>query len=201
MAQASPSNQQCRPSSLIRKREIYHHRPGHLLQHRTELLPSTTPGPVLQLNSPRRHHRPNPTPTVIPPFASSIVRTNTTVKMFRTAVLRSAASAAARRSVVATTSRSFSSVVSRPALASKAVAPISRVASWTTVRCYAAGSGLSKEDVEGRITSLLAGFDKVRSPQAMRHRLSLMCCNRTGNVLWASPVLLLRWWSGLGSHV
>lgn len=86
--------------------------------------------------------------------------------MFRTAaVFRSAASAAARRSVVATTtSRSFSSVVSRPTLASKVVAatPISRVAGWNSVRCYAAGSGLSKDDVEGRITSLLAGFDKVR---------------------------------------
>ena len=83
--------------------------------------------------------------------------------MFRTAVLRSAASAAARRSVVAT-SRSFSSVVSRPTLVSRAVsvAPVSRVAGWTAVRCYAAGGGLSKEDVEGRITSLLAGFDKVR---------------------------------------
>lgn len=84
--------------------------------------------------------------------------------MFRTA-LRSAASAAARRSVVATnTSRSFSSVVSRPTLAARAVAaaPVSRVAGWNSVRCYAAGSGLSKEDVEGRITSLLAGFDKVR---------------------------------------
>ncbi|KAL2276523.1 hypothetical protein FJTKL_00833 [Diaporthe vaccinii] len=88
--------------------------------------------------------------------------------MFRSAaVLRSAASAAARRSVVATTtSRSFSSVVSRPTLASRAVAaaPVSRVAGWNSVRCYAAGSGLSKEDVEGRITSLLAGFDKVNDP-------------------------------------
>lgn len=88
--------------------------------------------------------------------------------MFRTAaVLRSAASAAARRSAAATTaSRSFSSVVSRPTVAasSKAAfaAPVSRVAGWNSVRCYAAGSGLSKEDVEGRITSLLAGFDKVR---------------------------------------
>lgn len=84
--------------------------------------------------------------------------------MFRTAVLRSAASAAARRSAATTTSRSFSSVVSRPTLASRAVAaaPVSRVAGWTAVRCYAAGSGLTKDDVEGRITSLLAGFDKVR---------------------------------------
>lgn len=87
--------------------------------------------------------------------------------MFRTAAaLRSAASAAARRSVVAnSTSRSFSSVVSRPTLAASravSVAPVSRVAGPIAVRCYAAGSGLSKEDVEGRITSLLAGFDKVR---------------------------------------
>lgn len=83
--------------------------------------------------------------------------------MFRSAaVLRSAASAAVRRSAT-TTSRSFSSVVSRPTIASKVVAaPVSRVAGWNSVRCYAAGSGLSKEDVEGRITSLLAGFDKVR---------------------------------------
>ncbi|KKY34070.1 putative acyl carrier protein [Diaporthe ampelina] len=93
--------------------------------------------------------------------------------MFRTAVLRSAASAAARRSAAVATSRSFSSVVSRPTLAaSKAVAspvlPVSRVAGWTAVRCYAAGSGLSKEDVEGRITSLLAGFDKVNDPSNIK---------------------------------
>lgn len=101
--------------------------------------------------------------------------------MFRTAALRSAASAAARRSVVATTtSRSFSSVVSRPALASYrgvAAAPVSRVAGWNSVRCYAAGSGLSKEDVEGRITSLLAGFDKVRFETA---RLPLQGANGRG---------------------
>lgn len=80
--------------------------------------------------------------------------------MFRTAVLRSAASVAARRSAT----RSFSSVVSRPALVRKsAVAPfVSRVASWNAVRGYASGSGLAKEDVEGRIMSLLSGFDKVR---------------------------------------
>ncbi|KAG8156546.1 hypothetical protein KVR01_013650 [Diaporthe batatas] len=90
--------------------------------------------------------------------------------MLRTAV-RSAASAAARRSA-APVSRSFSSsvAVSRPVLvASKAaVVPVSRVASWTAVRCYAAGSGLSKSDVEGRITSLLAGFDKVNDPSNIK---------------------------------
>ncbi|KAL1869115.1 mitochondrial acyl carrier protein [Diaporthe australafricana] len=90
--------------------------------------------------------------------------------MFRTAVLRSVASAAARRSAAATTSRSFSSVVSRPTLAARAVAatPVSRVAGWTAVRCYSAGSGLTKDDVEGRITSLLAGFDKVNDPSNIK---------------------------------
>ncbi|KAK7697496.1 mitochondrial acyl carrier protein [Diaporthe eres] len=92
--------------------------------------------------------------------------------MFRSAAVLRSASAAARRSVVATTtSRSFSSVVSRPTLASRAVAaaaPVSRVAGWNSVRCYAAGSGLSKEDVEGRITSLLAGFDKVNDPSNIK---------------------------------
>lgn len=78
--------------------------------------------------------------------------------MFRTAILRSAAAVA--RPVA---SRSFS-VVSRPAAAAqvaKSFAP-SRVASWTAVRCYASAGGLSKEDVQGRIMSVLAGFDKVR---------------------------------------
>lgn len=113
--------------------------------------------------------------------------------MFRTAaVLRSAASAAARRSVVATTtSRSFSSsVVSRPVLASKAAVPVSRVAGWTAVRCYAAGSGLSKEDVEGRITSLLAGFDKVRFyVVACCVDSGGMCSDVMARLPWLRPVL------------
>ncbi|KAK7745800.1 mitochondrial acyl carrier protein [Cytospora paraplurivora] len=88
--------------------------------------------------------------------------------MFRTAALRSAASVVARRSAT-TATRSFSSVVSRPTLVQKAlVAPVSRVASWNAVRAYSAGSGLSKEDVEGRILSLLAGFDKVNDPSNIK---------------------------------
>jgi hypothetical protein len=104
--------------------------------------------------------------------------------MFRSAaVLRSAASAAARRSIVATTtSRSFSAI-SRPTLVSSpkvaSVVPVSRVAGWTAVRCYAAGSGLSKQDVEGRITSLLAGFDKVRL--ILRGRLYLDVSRRVNS--------------------
>lgn len=127
--------------------------------------------------------------------------------MFRTAALRSAASAAARRSVVATTSRSFSSVVSRPALASYrgvAAAPVSRVAGWNSVRCYAAGSGLSKEDVEGRITSLLAGFDKVRFETATSTlqrangwvAASLRAAMRAARLLWLRLVLPLVGWQG-----
>ncbi|ROW02424.1 hypothetical protein VMCG_06033 [Cytospora schulzeri] len=91
--------------------------------------------------------------------------------MFRTAVLRSAASVAARRSAT----RSFSSVVSRPALVKKsAVAPfVSRVASWNAVRGYASGSGLSKEDAEGRIMSLLTGFDKIKPTAHFANDLGL----------------------------
>lgn len=80
--------------------------------------------------------------------------------MFRTALVRTAAAAARRAPIVA--ARSFSAVP-RPALSSvvkrQAVAPA--VASKIVVRGYASGGGLSKEDAEGRIMSLLAGFDKV----------------------------------------
>lgn len=64
------------------------------------------------------------------------------------------------------------------------------------MRCYSAAGGLSKEDVEGRITSLLAGFDKVRlllflrlaveRREGMRRRLSLIC--RDGDALGAMVV-------------
>lgn len=45
-------------------------------------------------------------------------------------------------------------------ISKKTVAPVA----WKIagVRTYASGAGLSKEDVEGRIIGLLAGFDKVR---------------------------------------
>ncbi|SPO05532.1 probable NADH2 dehydrogenase (ubiquinone) acyl carrier chain precursor [Cephalotrichum gorgonifer] len=74
--------------------------------------------------------------------------------MFRTALLRSAMVAA--RPVAA---RRFASTVAmRPAFASRAFAPRAVVFG---ARSYSAGGALQKEEVEGRIMSLLQGFDKV----------------------------------------
>ncbi|KAM3451555.1 hypothetical protein MY3296_005220 [Beauveria thailandica] len=72
--------------------------------------------------------------------------------MFRTAAIRSVTRAA------------FAPVVRRTALvAPRVAAPMTlRTAqSLVPVRMYSAGGGLKKEDVEGRIMSLLQGFDKV----------------------------------------
>lgn len=88
--------------------------------------------------------------------------------MFRTSLLRTASTVAARRAVVPA-ARTF---VSRPAAAAalrvnaKTVAPVA----WKvgSVRAYSAAGGLSKEDVEGRIVGLLAGFDKVSFPPPPR---------------------------------
>ncbi len=74
--------------------------------------------------------------------------------MFRTAVLRSVAARAA-----------FAPAVRRTTLvaAPRVVAPMAlRAAQFVPVRMYSAGGGLKKEEVEGRIMSLLQGFDKVR---------------------------------------
>lgn len=73
--------------------------------------------------------------------------------MFRTAILR-----------VATASRA----VARPAVAMRqasllrAAPPfVPRLRGLVALRMYSAGGGLDKEAVEGRIMSLLQGFDKV----------------------------------------
>lgn len=47
-------------------------------------------------------------------------------------------------------------VVARPALSAVRVSPVS-------IRAYSAASGLDKEEVQGRIMSLLQGYDKVGS--------------------------------------
>lgn len=79
-------------------------------------------------------------------------------KMFRTAILRSAAVATrtAVRPMTSAAARRF------------AVTPVPRVASfvpktvaWQAVRCYASGSSLDKVEVYERIKQLLSGFDKV----------------------------------------
>lgn len=76
--------------------------------------------------------------------------------MLRTAILRSAR--AAVRPAAASASRR-----TLMAAASPRVAFVPRVQSIKAVRFYSAGAGLNKEEVEGRIMSLLAGFDKVSS--------------------------------------
>ncbi|POR31705.1 Acyl carrier protein [Tolypocladium paradoxum] len=76
--------------------------------------------------------------------------------MFRTAILRSAASAvrAAARPAAAAQRTSLLAAV-----APRVVVP--RVQSLAAVRMYSAAGSLGKEQVEGRIMSLLQGFDKV----------------------------------------
>ncbi|CAI6092530.1 hypothetical protein V2G26_005628 [Clonostachys chloroleuca] len=74
--------------------------------------------------------------------------------MFRTALLRSAPRAA---SAVRPARRTLANIA-KP-IRSVAMAP--RVQSFQAVRMYSAGGSLNKEEVEGRIFSLLQGFDKV----------------------------------------
>ncbi|PHH87176.1 hypothetical protein CDD83_9214 [Cordyceps sp. RAO-2017] len=84
--------------------------------------------------------------------------------MFRTAVLRSVASAARAATRPAFTVSRSSQLVARQAAAP--VAP--RLQSLVAVRMYSAGGALNKEQVEGRIMSLLHGFDKVNDPENIK---------------------------------
>jgi NADH dehydrogenase (ubiquinone) 1 alpha/beta subcomplex 1 len=81
------------------------------------------------------------------------------VTMFRTALLRTAPRAASMVAVRPAAARTFIAVAARPV---RVMAP--RAASYQAVRMYSAGGGLNKEEVEGRIMSLLSGFDKVNDP-------------------------------------
>ncbi|KPM37252.1 hypothetical protein AK830_g9332 [Neonectria ditissima] len=74
--------------------------------------------------------------------------------MFRSAVLRSA-SAAARAALRP------AAVAQRTAFAAAPRAVLPKIQSFQAVRMYSAGGSLNKEEVEGRIMSLLQGFDKV----------------------------------------
>ncbi|KAL7945016.1 acyl carrier protein [Trichoderma barbatum] len=75
--------------------------------------------------------------------------------MFRTAILRTSASAV--RVVARPVAIRRTALIAAP----RAVAAPVRVQSLMGVRMYSAGGGLHKEEVEGRIMSLLQGFDKV----------------------------------------
>ncbi|PMB64104.1 Acyl carrier protein, mitochondrial [Beauveria bassiana] len=84
--------------------------------------------------------------------------------MFRTAAIRSVTRAA------------FAPVVRRTALvAPRVAAPMTLRAaqSFVPVRMYSAGGGLKKEDVEGRIMSLLQGFDKIKPAAHFANDLGL----------------------------
>lgn len=74
--------------------------------------------------------------------------------MFRTAILRSAVRAASRPAL------------RTPFVAAPRAAVVPRVHKMIAVRMYSAAGGLKKEEVEGRIMSLLQGFDKVIIPDA-----------------------------------
>lgn len=74
--------------------------------------------------------------------------------MFRTAVLRAtraAARPAARRALL----------TSAPAAPRVGAVFVPKIQSIAVVRMYSAGGALAKDQVEGRIMSLLQGFDKV----------------------------------------
>lgn len=85
--------------------------------------------------------------------------------MFRTAVLRSAA--AVSRIVARPLATTTRSAVVAPRIAS-AFAPASRIVAVPAVRMYSAPAGTSREDVESRIMSILAGFDKVNDPSNIK---------------------------------
>ncbi|KJZ73446.1 Acyl carrier protein [Hirsutella minnesotensis 3608] len=78
--------------------------------------------------------------------------------MFRTAILRSAAPAVRAAIRPAVAAQRTSLVASRRVVAAPVVP---RLQSLVAERMYSAGGSLSKEQVEGRIMSLLQGFDKV----------------------------------------
>lgn len=73
--------------------------------------------------------------------------------LFRTALLRAAPRAA--KATVPVSARNFFAAA-RPV---RVMVP--RIQAIKAVRMYSAGGALNKEEVEGRIISLLAGFDKV----------------------------------------
>lgn len=85
---------------------------------------------------------------------------------FRTALLRAAPRAA--RVSLPSSARNFWAAA-RPVRVA-----VPRVQAVKAVRMYSAGGGLNKEEVEGRIISLLSGFDKVSCDVRLMLRCSLM---------------------------
>ncbi|KAI2463158.1 acyl carrier protein [Annulohypoxylon bovei var. microspora] len=76
--------------------------------------------------------------------------------MFRAGLIRTA---------VAATRAAARPVARRAIMPTRAVfAPAPRLAAFQAVRMYSAGGALSKDEVEARITQILAGFDKINDP-------------------------------------
>ena len=119
-------------NSIKPGREIYHH------QHHSQTSLSSTSFPS------RANETPHPDTSLrrLPP------------NMFRTALLRSA-----RAVRPATASRTFITAAAKQPVRVAAMVP--RIQSVQAVRMYSAGGALNQQEVEGRIISLLQGFDKV----------------------------------------
>ncbi|CAK7206295.1 mitochondrial acyl carrier protein [Sporothrix eucalyptigena] len=79
--------------------------------------------------------------------------------MFRSSVARAAATVAPR-AAIAVGRAVQRSAFAAPSVTRLAVTPLKAV-SVAPIRFYSAAAGLNKEEVEGRIISLLQGFDKV----------------------------------------
>lgn len=105
---------------------------------------------TLARSSVHRHYRIDiaPTPSRPRKFANSL-------SMFRTALLRSARSAARA-------APRCQAAMARPVARSSFFQPkMSPSTQFQAVRCYAASAGLAKEEVTGRIMDLLKNFDKA----------------------------------------
>ncbi|KAI0010714.1 acyl carrier protein [Xylariaceae sp. FL0662B] len=86
--------------------------------------------------------------------------------MFRTALIRSTVAASRSAARAARAARPLVRHAATPARA--VLTPAPRLAAFKTVRMYSAGSGLKKEEVEGRIMGILEGFDKVNDPSNIK---------------------------------
>ncbi|KIW03151.1 acyl carrier protein [Verruconis gallopava] len=57
--------------------------------------------------------------------------------------------------------------IARSNMIRSSILPTRQQLGFQAVRCYAASSGLSKEEVQGRILDLLKNFDKVTDPSKL----------------------------------
>ncbi|KAL5598305.1 hypothetical protein BROUX41_003636 [Berkeleyomyces rouxiae] len=79
--------------------------------------------------------------------------------MFRSAIVAAARAVTATRAVASP--RILAAAPSHSVVRAVRVAPVA-------IRSYSAAAGLAKEEVEGRIMSLLQGFDKVTNPEHIK---------------------------------